>query len=589
MLKSKSFFRKTRMGKVVKVVREHYLRDDIGCGSELCSSCPREPGAILLQAEPLLESKLCSRPHYIIFDTNIVFHQIDILEASVIQNVIVMQTVLREVRHLSAPMYKRLKDVIAVPTKRFYTFTNEHHRETYVEIQKGETANDYNDRAIRVAAAWYQKHLGPDLHIESLLITNDLQNRDKARADGIRAYTCKKYIKSLLANPELRDKLTLSNEEVIVETGHLPVIIFPEHLPLSLVQQGIRAGRLLQGTFRANRDNFLEGCVRVHQDGMDDMEVLLKGLKHMNRAVHEDLVAVDLLPKEKWSAPSSLLLQDDVAATADGVEAETPDPESEKQVVAAATTARRPTGCVVGIIKRNWHPYCGMLMPSKIEKAVKHLFYPEDRRIPLVRVESRQAHILQGQRIIVSIDGWPRSSRYPNGHFVRSLGTAGDRDTESEVLLLKHDVAHLPFSQAMPACLPSSSWQVTHEDVCDRTELRELQVCSIDPPGCTDIDDALHLRELTRGNMEAVNAQNDLMKTCEQLEELMTTTGRPPSLLPAEHGGGEGRAEPGADGAREKRHGSAQEREDTETTGARRREPEMIQRKAELIDFIREM
>uniref|UniRef100_UPI00358EC805 exosome complex exonuclease RRP44-like isoform X1 n=2 Tax=Myxine glutinosa TaxID=7769 RepID=UPI00358EC805 len=499
MLKSKTFVKKTRAGGFLKVVREHYLRDDIGCGSELCSSCPREPGAILLQAEPLLESELCSRPHYIILDTNIVFHQIDILEASVIQNVIVMQTVLQEVRHRSAPVYKRLKDIIAVPTKRFYTFTNEHHRETYVEVQKGETTNDYKDRAIRMAAAWYQKHLGSDLHIEILLITNDLQNRDKARADGIRAYTLAEYIKSLLANPELMDKLAFSNEEGIVETGR---IIFPEHLPLSLVQQGIRAGRLLQGTFRANRDHFLEGRVRVHQDGKDDMEVLLKGLKHLNRAVHDDLVAVELLPKEKWAAPSSLLLQDDVAATADGVEAETPDPESEEQVVAAATTARRPTGRVVGIIKRNWRPYCGMLMASQIKEAVKHLFHPADRRIPRVRVETRQARILQGQRIIVSIDGWPRSSRYPNGHYVRSLGTAGDRDTESEVLLLEHDVTHLPFSQATLACLPSPSWQATPEDVCDRADLRELQVCSIDPPGCTDIDDALHLRELTGGNME---------------------------------------------------------------------------------------
>ena len=60
-----------------------------------------------------------------------------------------------------------------------------------MEIQKGETANDRNDRAIRVAAAWYQKHLGPDLPIEILLITNDLQNRDKARADGVKAYTGK--------------------------------------------------------------------------------------------------------------------------------------------------------------------------------------------------------------------------------------------------------------------------------------------------------------------------------------------------------------------------------------------------------------
>jgi hypothetical protein len=35
-----------------------------------------------------------------------------------------------------------------------------------------------------------------------------------------------------------------------------------------------------------------------------------------------------------------------------------------------------------------------------------------------------------------------------------------------------------------------------------RTDLRGLNVCSIDPPGCTDIDDALHIRALDNGNYE---------------------------------------------------------------------------------------
>jgi len=30
--------------------------------------------------------------------------------------------------------------------------------------------------------------------------------------------------------------------------------------------------------------------------------------------------------------------------------------------------------------------------------------------------------------------------------------------------------------------------------------LRNLDICSVDPPGCTDIDDALHCRSLSNGN-----------------------------------------------------------------------------------------
>lgn len=54
--------------------------------------------------------------------------QIDVLEDPVIRNVIILQTVLQEVRHRSAPVYKRVKDMIHEKDKHFYTFTNEHHR-----------------------------------------------------------------------------------------------------------------------------------------------------------------------------------------------------------------------------------------------------------------------------------------------------------------------------------------------------------------------------------------------------------------------------------------------------------------------------
>uniref|UniRef100_A0AAZ3PRH6 Protein DIS3 homolog n=1 Tax=Oncorhynchus tshawytscha TaxID=74940 RepID=A0AAZ3PRH6_ONCTS len=157
---------------------------------------------------------------------------------------------------------------------------------------------------------------------------------------------------------------------------------------------------------------------------------------------------------------------------------------------------------VVGIIKRNWRPFCGMLFLSQIKEATRHLFTPADRRIPRIRIETRQAATLAGQRIMVAVDGWPKHSRYPNGHFVRSLGSAGDKETETEVLLLEHDVPHQDFSQAVLSFLPKMPWNITEEDMAVREDLRNLTVCSVDPPGCTDIDDALHCRDLPNGNQE---------------------------------------------------------------------------------------
>ena len=36
-----------------------------------------------------------------------------------------------------------------------------------------------------------------------------------------------------------------------------------------------------------------------------------------------------------------------------------------------------------------------------------------DKRIPKIRIETRQAADLMGQRIVVAIDNWPSTSRYP--------------------------------------------------------------------------------------------------------------------------------------------------------------------------------
>lgn len=157
--------------------------------------------------------------------------------------------------------------------KHFYTFTNEHHRETYVEQEQGENANDRNDRAIRVAAKWYNEHLkklSAENQPQVIFITNDRKNKEKAVEEGIPAFTCEEYVKSLTANPELIDRLAcLSEEGNEIESGK---IIFSEHLPLSKLQQGIKSGIYLQGTFRASRENYLEATVWIHGDTEENKE-----------------------------------------------------------------------------------------------------------------------------------------------------------------------------------------------------------------------------------------------------------------------------------------------------------------------------
>lgn len=176
---------------------------------------------------------------------------------------------------------------------------------------------------------------------------------------------------------------------------------------------------------------------------------------------------------------------------------------------ATITSALQPSGRVVAVIRRNWKLFCGIIGESSAARASEGtsrgvFFLPVDRRIPRIRIRTRQAQSLIGKRIAVAIDGWLRTSKHPSGHFVRIIGDIGDRETETEVILLEHDVPYAPFSNDVLRCLPEDGerYTISASEVALREDLRALHVCSIDPPGCTDIDDALHCRVLPNGMYE---------------------------------------------------------------------------------------
>lgn len=84
------------------------------------------------------------------------------------------------VNHVSMLCYKFKTDL----SVQFY-------RDTYVARKAGETVNDRNDRAIRIATAWYGSHLAASQpkskkqHVSIVLLTDDAANCQKAKAEGL--------------------------------------------------------------------------------------------------------------------------------------------------------------------------------------------------------------------------------------------------------------------------------------------------------------------------------------------------------------------------------------------------------------------
>ncbi|XP_022855042.1 exosome complex exonuclease RRP44 homolog A [Olea europaea var. sylvestris] len=505
MLQSKSFVRKTKQGKVIKVVREHYLRDDIYCGAPFCNVCDVSAARLSSNASTIL-----------IVDTNVVLHQIDLLENLAIEDVVVLSIVLEEVKNKNLAVYNRLRALCSNPLRRFFVFSNEYHKDTFVKIEPGESPNDRNDRAIRVASRWYQNHLGSTVRV--LLITNDRENKRKATKEGISAETVESYVKSL-DQPSLLDLIVQPpSEDVAMEDVDdlRPLkrkVIYPEHKPMSEITAGLHRGIYHQGKLRVNRFNPFEAYVGSESIGE---EIIICGRANMNRAFDGDVVAVELLPQEQWQEEKSLVIADEDDEEEDDVHLppnSTDDAPRVTNLVQGSADHEnamptRLSGRVVGIIKRNWHSYCGSLEPMRMpagDGSVVHaLFVSKDRRIPKIRIQTRQLGNLLDKRIIVSVDSWDCLSRYPSGHYVRTIGEIGDRETEVEVVLIENDIDARPFSSQVLACLPPLPWSVSSEDLANpvRQDLRHLRVFSVDPPGCKDIDDALHCTTLPNGNFE---------------------------------------------------------------------------------------
>lgn len=112
----------------------------------------------------------------------------DFLEHTAIDNVIVMSVVLEEVRSNNSSIHQRLRALTQNAERRFFVFANEHHTDTFVKAEEGETPNDRNDRAIRTAALWYKSHL-PGVRV--VMISNDVDNRRRALEAGLEAFSAK--------------------------------------------------------------------------------------------------------------------------------------------------------------------------------------------------------------------------------------------------------------------------------------------------------------------------------------------------------------------------------------------------------------
>ncbi|XP_033045581.1 DIS3-like exonuclease 1 isoform X5 [Trachypithecus francoisi] len=489
---------RTFQGRTLRIVREHYLRPCVPCHSPLCP----QPAACSHDGK-LLSSDVT---HYVIPDWKVVQDYLEILEFPELKGIIFMQTACQAVQHQRGRrQYNKLRNLLKDARHDCILFANEFQQCCYLPRERGESMEKWQTRSIYNAAVWYYHHCQDRMPIVMLTEDEEAIQRYGSETEGVFVISFKNYLDNfwpdLKAAHELCDSILQSRRERENESQESHGKEYPEHLPLEVLEAGIKSGRYIQGILNVNKHRAqIEAFVRLQGASSKDSDlvsdILIHGMKARNRSIHGDVVVVELLPKNEWKGRTVALCENDCDDKASG--------ESPSEPM--------PTGRVVGILQKNWRDYV-VTFPSKEEvqsqgkNAQKILVTPWDYRIPKIRISTQQAEALQDFRVVVRIDSWESTSVYPNGHFVRVLGRIGDLEGEIATILVENSISVIPFSEAqmceMPVNTPENPWKVSREEEQKRKDLRKSHlVFSIDPKGCEDVDDTLSIRTLNNGNLE---------------------------------------------------------------------------------------
>ncbi|MFO7766307.1 MAG: ribonuclease R [Pelovirga sp.] len=160
-----------------------------------------------------------------------------------------------------------------------------------------------------------------------------------------------------------------------------------------------------------------------------------------------------------------------------------------------STRDRRPFGVITAIIERARSHIVGVLRSDDQGRLV----VPQDRHAgPAVRVG--QADSCQdGDLVEVLIEEYAEGGGTARGKIVERLGRLGDPHTDVISVLRRKKIPH-DFSRAALAAVTRVPTQLEEQDLAGRTDLRQLQLVTIDGETARDFDDAVALQKQPDGN-----------------------------------------------------------------------------------------
>lgn len=489
----KRTLRVSRKGQLQKFVHEIYIRKDISCGWGDCELCLNPS-----QSFEFNESKQLFIPDYDFLNS-----YFDILLGSQVKNVIVTQTIADLMKKDAKNQFKKLKSAVELEKWRsYYVLPNEFFEETILEnshlISKEQLKCSHLEKVIRFYSSHYNKE-----EIQLVVITENPLLLKACESLQVQCFDVRGFIHRFARQSEqLLDFLGVDLQQISaqIEQSSFKCTHLSYFDEASVIQK-ISTGEAFRGKIKFDRFDNKKAMINSRVLNRD---ILIEGEENINRAIQGDIVCVELLNRDQWKG-----LEQVVLITEEVIEDELNREEEEMKVKMdfgfTKYLSENPnvilTGRVRGIINRDLRDFCGELSSQKDGFGLISLM---DGRLPNVLIAPRNLEALKGKKVLISIDSWPEHSSLPVGHLIKVFGDSDQVDVENQVILFEFNVETRQFSQKVLDCLPSEgfNWQIPQDEIDRRVDLREFFVCSVDPPGCRDIDDALHARILSNGNYE---------------------------------------------------------------------------------------
>ncbi|SBS86836.1 exosome complex exonuclease RRP44, putative [Plasmodium malariae] len=545
--------------RITKIIREIYLRNDISCGIEKCKVCENKKKKFLDGERNIL-----------ILDMDSIIKYMDFLYECNIDNILIPLTIYEHVRTFNKILYKKLHELcyeveenIPNSSKRYSVFVNKFCKFTYVDDNVQESTKQIQE--IIKIVIWLRHH-NPKLHI--IVISNNLFLKEDCEKNDISCFTLFKYVKELKkksnkkeGSPINIDKLKIYFEDDMTnennkhdsmvreqEGSHILVDndkyydkkqTFEPHLSKKDIIQKLRDNEIVKGVFQIICVNKM-ALVKVSENE----EIVIRGARKMNRAIHNDIVVVEILQErgevsdveddyfEELISPEDSEEEEQKEKVKEEEKEDTREQENtpKKQSIVQSKrknyqfkenneernhpgkneedskddgikqirlneSKKKLYGKVVGIISRCRREYGGVIKAYDNNRNMhikKMLFFKAfNSKIPYIIIKSNLEEELRNKRVIVIIDNWDYNSKYPLGRCLSVLGTCDDIETETKLIYNEYNISTKEFSESAYMCLPPNNWKIPEEEYKKRKDFRDVLTFSIDPLGCQDIDDAL--------------------------------------------------------------------------------------------------